>query len=61
MNNSKFIVVQDEATANMLIISGFQMISHINNMYTFINQAPKHFNFNEIDANKMVYTNMITI
>jgi hypothetical protein len=60
MKDSKFIVVQDEAVANKLITSGFKMVSHINNVYTFINQTPTHFNFNEIDAKKMVYTNILT-
>lgn len=61
MKNLKFIIVQDEATANKLISSGFQVVSHINGVYTFMNQVPKHFNFNEIDVKKMVYSNMLTI
>ena len=61
MNNQKFIIVKDEATANKLIASGFQVVSHINSIYTFINQTPKHFNFDEVDAKKLVYTNMLMI
>lgn len=61
MKNQKFIIVQDETVANKLILGGFQVVSHINSIYTFINQTPKHFNFNEIDVKKLVYTNMLTI
>lgn len=61
MKNQKFIIVQDETTANKLIASGFQVVSHVNNIYTFINQAPTHFKFDEIDVKKLVYSNMLTI
>lgn len=61
MKNSKFIIVKDEPTANKLIANGFQVVSHINNVYTFINQIPKHFTFDGIDVKKMVYSNMLSI
>ena len=61
MNDSKFIIVKDEPTANKLIANGFQVVSHINGIYTFINQIPTHFNFDGIDVKKMVYSNMLTI
>ena len=61
MKKQKFIVVQDEATANKLISGGFQVVSHINSTYTFVNKAPKHFKFDEIDVKKLAYTNIITI
>ena len=60
MRDAKFIVVQDKHTANMLIASGFQLVSHISNTYTFMNDIPKHFKFESIDVNKLVYTNMLT-
>lgn len=61
MKNQKFIIVQDEATANKLIASGFQVVSHINNVYTFMNQTPTHFKFDEIDVKKLVYSNMLAV
>lgn len=61
VKQKKFIIVQDETIANKLILSGFQVVSHINNTYTFMNQTPKHFNFDEIDVKKLVYSNMLTI
>jgi hypothetical protein len=59
MNNAKFIVVQDVDTANQLIASGFNLISNVGNTYTFINVIPKHFNFENIDVKKLVYTNTL--
>lgn len=60
MKNAKFIVVQDQKTASMLINAGFQVVSHINNTYTFVNVAPKHFIFEQIDVKKLAYTNVLT-
>lgn len=60
MNNAKFIVVQDTNTAHKLISAGFQMVSHINNTYTFMNVIPKHFQFENIDIKKLAYTNMLS-
>lgn len=59
--NKKFIIVQDEATANKLVASGFQLISKVNNTYTFMNQVPQHFNFSEIDKSKLAYTNILSL
>lgn len=59
--NQKFIIVQDEMTANALITSGFQLISQINGTYTFMNIIPQHFNFSEVDVKKLAYTNTLAI
>ena len=59
--NKKFIIVQDEATASKLIASGFQIVSKINNTYTFMNQVPQHFKFSEIDKSKLAYTNILSL
>ena len=59
MKNTKFIIVKDEAVANKLILSGFQMVSKTNDMYTFVNAIPQHFNFEEIDIKKLVYTDRL--
>ena len=59
--NKKFIIVQDEDTANKLVASGFQIVSKINNTYTFMNRVPQHFNFDEIDKSKLAYTNILSI
>lgn len=60
MNNAKFIIVQDKDVANKLIAHGFSLVSNIGKTYTFMNIIPKHFNFEDIDVKKLVYTNMLT-
>ena len=59
--NKKFVIVQDETTAQKLITSGFQLVSKVNNTYTFMNQVPQHFNFDEIDTKKLAYTNILSL
>lgn len=60
MNSAKFIIVRDQDVANQLIKSGFNLVSNMNGTYTFMNILPKHFNFENIDIKKLVYTNMLT-
>ena len=59
MKNAKFIIVQDVKTANKLESNGFQMLSKMNGIYTFMNIVPQHFNFEEIDVKKLVYTDRL--
>ena len=55
-----FITTSDKETANKLISAGFTLVSQ-NGAYTFLNQLPKNFNFDEIDKTKMAYTNILSI
>ena len=57
----KFIIVQDEATAKKLIASGFRLVSQLNNIYTFMNQVPQNFTFDEIDKSKLAYTSILSL
>lgn len=59
MNSAKFIIVRDQDVANQLIKSGFNLVLNMNGTYTFMNILPKHFNFENIDIKKLVYTNML--
>ena len=59
MKNQKFIIVQDADTAHKLMINGFQLVSRANDIYTFMNEIPQHFNFAEIDIKKLVYTDRL--
>lgn len=59
MNNAKFIVVQDENTAHKLIAAGFKIVSQVNGTYTFMNEIPRQFKFDNIDVKKLAYTNML--
>ena len=61
MNKSKFMIVQDKATAEKLKIAGFQLVSEVNGLYTFINSIPRNFNFDEADLVKVYFTNMLSI
>ena len=56
-----FIKTTDTDTANKLISCGFQLISHIGNVYTFLNQSPKNFNFDNVDKKKVVYDNKLSL
>lgn len=59
--NKKFIIVQDETIAKKLIASGFYLVSQLNNTYTFMNQVPQNFSFDEIDKSKLAYSNILSI
>lgn len=59
--DKKFIKTTDEKTANQLIISGFTLVSHIGNIYAFINEVPTNFNFDAVDKKMIVYDNILSI
>lgn len=56
-----FITTTDKETAEKLISEGFELVSQVGNTYTFLNQLPKNFTFDENDKRKVVYTNMLSI
>ena len=56
-----FITTTDKETADKLISVGFQLMSHSSGVYTFLNQAPTNFSFDEVDKKNMVYTNMLSL
>lgn len=53
----KFIITKDEATANKLLTCGFQLISNVSGVWTFMNIVPKNFSFAEIDKKTYSYSN----
>lgn len=57
----KFIKTTDAETANKLSACGFQLISHIGNVYTFLNEIPKNINFESVDQKKIVYDNILSL
>lgn len=57
----KFIKTTDKKTANQFIVAGFQLVSQVGNIYTFLNQPPKNFNFDTVDKKKIVYDNMLSL
>ena len=56
-----FITTTDKETADKLISAGFQLVSQNGNVYTFLNQLPKNFSFDEVDKKKMAYTNILSM
>ena len=60
-NKCNFIITHDKKTAENMILSGFQVVSHVGGMYTFLNQPPKNFSFAEVDKSKVAYTNLLNI
>lgn len=57
MNDKKFIITKDESIANKMIAYKFKLVSAIAGVYTFINQSPEKFSFDESDVKKMHFTN----
>lgn len=61
MKDSKFMIVQDQTTADKLKAAGFQLISDTNGLCVFINTPPSNFNFDEVDLVKIGFTNILSI
>jgi hypothetical protein len=59
MQKKNFITTTDAETANKLIVGGFQLLSQSGGVYVFMNSAPQHFNFENIDVKKLAYTNTL--
>ena len=56
-----FIKTTDKYTADKLLSEGLQLISQSNGVYTFLNQIPQNFSFDEDDRKKVAYTNMLSM
>lgn len=59
--NKKFIKTTDKKTVDQLIAAGFRLVAHVGDVYTFLNEAPKNFNFDAIDKKMIVYDNKLTL
>ena len=57
----KFIITKDESTANKLITCGFQLVSNVSGVWTFMNIAPKNFSFADIDKTAYSYTDILCL
>lgn len=56
-----FIKTTDKETAEKLSACGFQLVSQTGDIYTFLNQLPNNFNFDNVDKTKIVYDNILSI
>ena len=59
--NKRFIKTTDIETANKLIALNFKLVSHIGNIYTFLNEVPQRLNFDSVDKSKIVYDNKLSL
>lgn len=59
--DKKFIKTTDEETANKLTEFGIKLVSHIGNVYTFLNEVPQKLNFDSVDKSKIVYDNKLSL
>jgi hypothetical protein len=57
----QFIKTTDKLTADKLIVAGFKLVSQVGNIYTFLNNPPKQFNFDVIDKTMIVYDNILSL
>lgn len=61
MSQKKFIITKDETTANKLLACGFQLVSNVSGVWTFMNVGPKHFSFDEIDKGTYSYSDILCL
>lgn len=59
--DKKFIKTTDKKTVATLTAAGFKLVAHVGNIYTFLNETPKNFNFDIIDKKMIVYDNKLSI
>ena len=59
--NQTFIKTTDAETANKLIALGFQLVSHIGSVHTFLNALPQNMNFESVDQTKIAYDNKLSL
>ena len=56
-----FIKTTDSETANKLIAHGFKLLSHIGNVYVFLNDIPQNTTFESVDQTKIAYDNKLNL
>ena len=56
----KFIKTTDTETADKLTEFGFKLVSHIGNIYTFLNDV-SNLNFDALDKKMVVYDNKLSL
>jgi hypothetical protein len=61
MSQKSFITTTHRETADKLISAGFKLMSRSGTVYTFLNQPPKNFSFEEVDKYNIAYTNILVM
>lgn len=57
--SKKFIMTKDKSVCDKLVANGFCLLSDVCGMYTLANVDNAHFNFEEIDIKKLIYTDRL--
>ena len=56
-----FIKTTDVETADKLITLNFKLVSHLGDVYTFLNEIPQTLTFESVDKTKIVYDNKLSL
>ncbi len=56
-----FIKTTDKSTAEKMISEGLKLVSHVGQVYTFLNDMPESFHFDGIDKKHIAYSNVLNI
>lgn len=56
-----FIKTTDKPTAEKMIAEGFKLVSQNGQVYTFLNDVPEGFHFDNINKNNIAYSNVLNI
>lgn len=54
-----FIKTTDKSTAEKMISEGFKLVSQVGQVYTFLNDMPENFHFENVDKKQIVYSNVL--
>lgn len=57
----KFIITKDKDTAAQLFAAGFILVSNMGGVCTFLNDPPAHFNFAQLNSQKMQFSNTLCV
>ena len=56
-----FIKTTDKSTVEKLISEGFKLVSQVGQVYTFLNDAPENFHFEDKDREHIAYSNVLNV
>ena len=56
-----FIKTTNESIARKMISEGFKLVSQVGQVYTFLNDIPESFRFEEVDKKHIAYSNVLNV
>ena len=60
-SKQNFIITTDKSTAEKFLAEGFHIVSQQGGHYTFLNNPPRNFSFEQFDKTKFAYTNILHV